>query len=80
MAFIPNISTAKPSRISPTCFFVLLPENIRSIMPITAMTAVRVSVDRSSSHPEDPPPRSDRQMIQPVILVPIMAPITTPMA
>ena len=80
MAFMPNISTAKPRRISPTCFFVLLPANIRSIMPITAMTAVRVSVDRSSSQPEAPPPRSDRQMIQPVMLVPIMAPITTPMA
>ena len=30
--------------------------------------------------PEEPPPISDKQIIQPVMLVPIIAPMTTPMA
>ena len=47
----------------------------------TAMTAVSVSVERSSTQPLAPePPMSERQMIQPVMLVPMMAPMTMPMA
>ena len=77
---MPNIKTAKPSMISPTCFFAGAEQNMRKTMPITAMTAVSVSVDKSSSQPEEPPPILERQIIQPVMLVPIIAPMTTPIA
>ena len=80
IAFMPYIRTAKPSMISPTCFFSGAAQNMRMAMPATAIIAVSVSVDRSSSQPEEPPPMSDRQIIQPVTLVPIIAPMTTPMA
>ena len=53
---------------------------MRRMIPVTAMTAVSVSVEKSSSQPEEPPPMSDQQIIQPVTLVPIIAPMTTPMA
>ena len=79
MACMPNISTAKPMRISPMwtrdCFL----EIIRSKMPMTATTPVRVEVDSRATQPE-PPSRADRQMIHPVTLVPKMAPMTMPMA
>lgn len=60
--------------------FVGAEQNMRRTIPITAMTAVSVSVDKSSSQPEEPPPISERQIIQPVMLVPIIAPMTTPIA
>ena len=49
-------------------------------MPISATTEVRVSVDRSSIQPEVLPPISERQMIQPVMLVPMIAPMMMPIA
>ena len=79
MADMPYISTAKPSRISPTCRLDALLLNIRRIMPITATTPVRVAVESRDTQPE-PPSRADRQMIQPVTLVPRMAPMMMPMA
>ena len=47
-------------------------------MPTTATTPVSVSVDSSDTQPE--PLMSDRQRIQPVTLVPRMAPSTMPIA
>ena len=79
MACMPNISTAKPSSISPTwwldCFF----ENILSTIPITATTAVIVEVEKSDTQPPEPA-RLERQIIQPVTLVPISAPRMTDIA
>ena len=72
MLCIPNISTAKPSRMSPTCQCCCFLENMRRIMPITATTAVRVEVESKETQPL--PSTLDRQMIQPVTLVPMRAP------
>ena len=76
---IPNISTAKPMRMSPTCWRDCFLENMRRMMPTTATTPVRVAVDRRETQPE-PPSSAERQMIQPVTLVPRIAPMTMPMA
>lgn len=79
IALMPYIKTAKPSRMSPT-WRVLCPlVNMRRMMPITAMIPVSVAVLSSCTQPL-PPERSDRQMIQPVTLVPRIAPSTMPMA
>ena len=53
--------------------------NMRRMMPITAMMPVSVAVLSNCTQPL-PPERSDRQMIQPVTLVPRIAPSTMPMA
>ena len=78
MAVIPYISTAKPSRISPTwrvvCFLLI----IRSRVPMVAIRAVRVEVLSRATQP--PPDRLLRHSTQPVTLVPKMAPSTMPMA
>ena len=74
MALMPNIKTAKPMRISPTCWRVFSLESIRRQMPTTEMTPVSVAVENSSSQPL--PESVDRQMTQPVMLVPTMAPMT----
>ena len=79
MEDMPYISTAKPSRISPTCRLDALLLNIRRIMPITATTPVSTSVLSSCTTPL-PPSSEDRHRIHPVTLVPTMAPIMTPMA
>ena len=79
MACMPNISTAKPMRISPMCTLDCFLQNMRRMMPITATTPVRVAVESRDTQPE-PPSRADRQMIQPVTLVPRMAPMMMPMA
>ena len=50
------------------------------MMPISATTEVSVSVDRSSIQPEVLPPISERHIIQPVMLVPIIAPMMMPIA
>ena len=50
------------------------------MIPATATTPVRVAVESSRTHPELLWPRSDRQMIHPVMLVPRIAPSTTPIA
>ena len=57
------------------CFFPA----IRRTIPTTATIPVRVAVLSRSTQPL-PPEMSDRQRIHPVMLVPKMAPITTPMA
>ena len=80
IAFMPNIKTAKPISMPPTWRFDISEENIYRIMPMSATIEVRVSVDRSSSQPEELPPISERQIIQPVTLVPIIAPIIMPIA
>ena len=72
MVCIPNISTAKPRRISPICQLICFLENMRRMMPMTATAAVRVEVDSRETQPL--PSRLERQMIQPVTLVPIRAP------
>ena len=79
MACMPNMSTAKPRRMSPTWRLVWCLQNIRRMMPATATIPVRVEVDSRETQPA-PPSREDRQMIHPVTLVPRMAPMTMPMA
>ena len=75
MACMPYISTEKPSIISPTWCFCWLLVNMRSRIPMIAMTAESVDVLSREIQPE--PLIDDRQMIQPVMLVPIRAPSIT---
>ena len=75
MLCMPNISTAKPKRMSPTCQCSCFLENMRRMMPITATMAVSVEVERRETQPL--PSTLERQMIQPVTLVPISAPSIT---
>ena len=75
MSCMPNISTAKPSRMSPTWWWSWRLENMRSNIPVTAITAARVEVEKSVAQLE--PETLDRAMIQPVMLVPIRAPWIT---
>jgi len=79
IVLMPNISTAKPSMMSPVwmrpCFLL----NMRRMIPIMEITPVSVAVDSSLTQPPPPPPRLDRQITQPVILVPIMEPRIMPM-
>ena len=79
MADMPYIRTAKPSRISPTWRWEVLAENMRRMMPATATMPVSTSVLSSCTRPL-PPEMEDRHRIQPVMLVPRMAPMMTPMA
>ena len=76
MALMPNISTAKPSRISPIWWFVWFLVNMRSMMPTTAITPERVAVE-SSDFRLPPPSIYERQITQPVTLVPMIAPSIT---
>ena len=46
MVCMPSIRTAKPSRISPMCFFCTLLQYLCRIIPAIAMAAVRVLVER----------------------------------
>ena len=78
MEDMPYMSTAKPSRMSPMWCRVRSLQNIRSTMPATATMPVSVAVLSSDTQPE--PLMSDRQRIQPVMLVPRMEPSTMPMA
>lgn len=78
MEDMPYMSTAKPSRMSPMWCLVRSLQNMRSTMPATATTPVSVAVLSSDTQPE--PLMSDRQRIQPVMLVPRMEPSTMPMA
>ena len=54
-------------------------ENILRIIPATETMPVSVAVERSETQPV-PSSRPERQMIQPVILVPSIAPKTMPIA
>ena len=76
---IPNIRTAKPIRISPMCFLAGSFAAIRRTMPMTEITPVSVAVENRSSQPPVEP-MSERQMIQPVMDVPRIAPSTMEMA
>ena len=58
---------------------LVLPVNIRRMMPTTATMPVSTSVLSSCTTPL-PPSRDDRHRIHPVTLVPSMAPMITPMA
>ena len=53
MDCIPNIKTAKPSRISPVWRFVGSLQNMRSTTPITATMADIVAVEKSAACPPD---------------------------
>ena len=79
IAVMPYIKTANPSRILPTYlregFFFIM----RSRMPTMANRPVSVAVDNRSTQPL-PPERLFRHRIQPVTLVPKIAPMMTPMA
>ena len=75
MYIIPNIKTAKPISISPTCFDDAVFENIRRMIPTIATTAVMVAVDSMETHPL--PSRAERQTTQPVMLVPRRLPWMT---
>ena len=72
---MPNIRTAKPIRISPMCFLAGSLLAMRSTIPITEITPVSVAVENRSIQPPVEP-ISERQMIQPVMDVPRMAPST----
>ena len=54
MADMPYISTAKPSRMSPTWREEVLPENMRRTMPATATRPVSTSVLSSWTRPLPP--------------------------
>ena len=71
---MPNISTAKPIRISAICCVLRFFEMCFSRIATTAVSALRDSVDNSSSA-DDPPLTLERQIIHPVMLVPITAPM-----
>ena len=73
MADMPNMSTANPSRMSPTCFLVEDLETMRSSVPAMATAAVMVAVENRDTQPP-PPPNRDRHKSQPVTLVPTLAP------
>ena len=79
MADMPNISTAKPMRMLPTWTWLCFLAAMRRMMPTTATIPVRVEVDSRDTQPE-PPSRAERHIIQPVTLVPKMAPRMMPMA
>ena len=74
------MSTAKPSMIPPMFFADVFLANIHSPMPASATTPVSISVLKYLATLAPEPPRLFRQRIQPVILVPRMAPRTTPTA
>ena len=76
---MPNISTAKPIRISAMCCMVRFLEICFSRIAPIAVIALRDSV-LSSSSAGDPPLTLERQMIHPVMLVPITAPMMTAIA
>ena len=73
MALMPNMSTAKPSRMSPTCFLAVDLAVMRKIVPTMATAAVMVAVENRDTQPP-PPPMRDRHSSQPVTLVPTLAP------
>ena len=54
MACMPNIKTAKPSRMSPTWRWACFLENMRRMMPMTATIALMEEVDSSDTSPPLP--------------------------
>ena len=80
IVLMPNIKTAKPNIMPPVFFLVGFPENIQSAIPISATTPVRISVLKYSATLAPDPPMLFKQRIQPVMLVPKIAPRMTLMA
>ena len=79
MVSMPNISVAKPKSTVPTSRFLSDFENMRKIMPTSArigVNAVGFNIFRKMLSPEMPP----RLKIQAVTVVPMLAPMMTPMA
>ena len=54
MACMPNIKTAKPSRMSPTWRRLCFLENMRRMMPTTATMALMEEVESSETIPPLP--------------------------
>ena len=79
MVSMPNMSVAKPSRIMPVSFLRLSLLNIYIIIPISASTGVNDVGLRSCTHTASPlmPPRLSSHA---VTVVPILAPMITPIA
>ena len=80
MVFMPNISTAKPMRMSPTWCRLRFFATVLSSTPATAVSALRDSVLSSCSAGDALPDTPDRQIIHPVMLVPMTAPMITAIA
>ena len=76
--FIPNINSENPSSIVPNVLFLSDFVNITSTTPIIASTGVKKSGLKTAIIPF--PLRPERLSIQPVAVVPIFAPIITPIA
>ena len=75
----PNISRPKPTIIVPAVFFLSDFVNIAKTIPTTAIIAVSVSKLKIFIIPEaSPPPNEDRLTSHAVAVVPIFAPIITP--
>ena len=60
-------------------YTIFLPA-IWRIIPITAITALKVAVESSCARPLASPSRYERHNIHPVILVPMLAPMMIPIA
>lgn len=75
MDCMPNISTAKPKSMLPTFCRVRSFENILSTTPAMAVAAEIFAVDSTAAQP--PASMEESAIIQPVMLVPIIAPLTT---
>ena len=76
---MPNMSVAKPSRMTPVSFFLLSLENMKKMMPMSASTGVKELGFRSLIHillPSMPP----RLRSHAVTVVPTFAPMMTLMA
>ena len=79
MVSMPNISVAKPSMTVPTSRFLSDFENMRKTVPTSAKIGVKevgLSIFRKMLSPEMPP----RLRIHAVTVVPMFAPMMTPMA
>ena len=77
---IPYMRTANPSMIPPIFLLVVFFANIQRAIPPSATMPVSIVVFRYLVTLAPDPPRLFRHRIQPVILVPRMAPRTTPIA
>ena len=77
---MPYMRTAKPSMIPPMFLVDVFLENIQQMIPIKATKPVSTVVFSTDATLAPDPPKLFRQRIQPVILVPRMAPSTMPMA
>ena len=79
MVSMPNISTAKPSRIIPTSFFLSLLAIMVRTTPMSARMGVK-EVGLSSMTKKLSPSKPVKLRIQAVTVVPTLAPIMTLMA